>query len=147
MEFERFASSTRKVSVGDVFAALPNDGNGFIFGQVLADGVRLAGADLLLIAFFAGRSTEAVVDCERVQKAHIVGVPIITNRTAWRDGRFKRLQNCPLPARRIGIRRELHGDVLALDGHSARAEDFDILAPDLLSPYGAIARKLAHLGV
>lgn len=155
MEFEQFAASTRKVSAGDLFAVRPSDGRGFMFGQVLAVGVtliaadeaRLPGPSLVLVAFFAGRAAEPHIRCEKALQATIADRPFITNKTAWRDGRFQRLQNCATTMPRVGVRRPFHLETFTLDGSPAAEADFDIVVPSRLSTYGAISRRLGQLGL
>lgn len=144
IEFERIGPSRRKVTVGDVFAARLNDGRGFLHGQVLHDDVRMAGAVLLLIAFFRGRSDLPAISCEQLLSAELRTHPFVTNRTGWFDGRFLTLQNCPpLHFGRVGLRRVTGQGVYDLGGNLCDVEDFDLLGRYLLSPPGAIALSLS----
>lgn len=145
MEFEKFASRRVKVHVGDVFAALPNDGRGFIHGQVLRDDVELAGAVVLLVVFFEGRSDQPGLPCSELGSVNVMCRPFVTNRTAWFDGRFSTLGNCPpVDVGRIGLRSMTNGAVFDLSGVQREEPDFDVLGRYALSPYGAIALTLAE---
>jgi Immunity protein 26 len=147
MEFERIGSRRLKVQVGDVFAALPNDGRGFVHGQVLRDDVNLAGAVVLLVVFFEGRSDQPGLSCSDLGRANVMCWPFVTNKTAWLDGRFTTLGNCPpVDVGRIGLRSMTNGAVFDLSGVKSDEGNFDVLGRFALSPYGAIAMTLAdHL--
>lgn len=142
-EFVKFAPSRRTVAVGDVFAALPNDGRGFIHGQVLRDDVNLAGAVLLLVVFFKLRTDTSGMSCADLASVEIAGRPFLTNRTGWFDGVFSTLHHCdPRNVGRVGLRAMSTDAVFDLSGQRGDATDFDLLGRRVLSPYGAIAIAL-----
>lgn len=143
-----FAARRRKVVAGDVFAARPNDGRGYIHGQVLRDDVNLAGAVLLLVVFFDGRSSAPGLPCAELSHARLIARPFVTNKTGWFHGRFATLQNCvPVDCGRIGLRAMSTDAVYDVAGQRCEPKDFDTFGYSALSPYGAIALALApHLG-
>ncbi len=145
-EFVVIGPRKRAVNVGDIFGWRLLGSEQTYTGQVLDVETELAGAKLILVAFFNIAVDDVRSGQERLEGGRMIGHPYITNRTGWLDGLFVTFANAPcVDLGRVGIA-QMTGELVDLRGQPADRGDLDLVIRNVLSPPGAIARWLARSG-
>ncbi|MEZ5272280.1 MAG: hypothetical protein R2694_08235 [Ilumatobacteraceae bacterium] len=141
-KFEKIAGRHMPGKAGSIFVALPNDGGGYVLGQVLQRRVEIGQVQGVWIAFYLGRhaSADAAVAADVLT---LFDVPYVTNNLGWMHGYFRTVGERPVPTLgKVGFR-AIGGDVLDLAGEPIDGPaECDLIVRQRFSPYGAIARKI-----
>jgi hypothetical protein len=88
--------SRKKAARGDVFALLPSDGRGYLFGRVIRVELPAPFIGQLIIYIYRHRSINMLPEQGSLLVADLLLPPIITNELGWRHGLFVTVANWPL---------------------------------------------------
>jgi hypothetical protein len=88
--------SRKRLTPGDIFAALPPDGK-YLFGRVVSTNAHVTAVlPAILIYVFRYRSdTKALPDHLQLQPGRLLLPPIMTNPRPWSEGYFETIGNRP----------------------------------------------------
>jgi hypothetical protein len=92
------APSRKRIRAGDVFAMLPKDGKGYLFGRVITTTAVAHGWDRMILIYvyrFRSKAKEAPPQ-EELSPDSLLVPPIMTDRLAWSKGFSETIANWPV---------------------------------------------------